>query len=196
MALADTLASAGDWAGARAVLDQGAGDIEATGDKLAIARRDAMLASLRADPDGSRPPPPILFGGREMPVTVEEVERLGRRSESPEERCDITALALGSGHTRAAIDLVLEAQASFHRDQDALGLARCFHLLADAAQLQGRGDTALDFTRHALGLEQDVQDVPGQIGSYCYVRCVHHTHRTSWSGAHGGSCLSAARPST
>jgi hypothetical protein len=165
MALADTLASAGDRAGALAVLEQGGREIEATGDELAIGKSDAMRASLSAD-RGSRRPSPTLFGGRETAVTAEEIERLRRQSESPEESCDIAALALGGGLVHAAIDLVLEAQTSFHRGQDALGLARCFHLLADAAQLEGRWDNALDFTRHALALEEDVQDEQGQIGSY------------------------------
>jgi hypothetical protein len=166
MALADTLAGAGDPAGALALLDQGAREIEATGDKLAIGRRDAMRASLPAHRGGSRHRIPILFGGRERAVTAEEIERLRRKSESPEESCDIAALALGGGLARAAIDLVLDAQASFHRTQDPTGLARCFHLLADAAQLDARWDNALDFTRHALALEEDVQDEQGQIGSY------------------------------
>lgn len=143
-----------------------AAEIEATGDELAIGKRDAMLASLRSHHVGARGPSPILFGGREMAVTAEEIAQLRSQSESPEERCDIAVLALSGGHTRAAIDLVLEAQASFHRAHDALGQARCFHLLADATQLEGRWDTALDFTRHALALEEDVQDVQGQIGSY------------------------------
>jgi hypothetical protein len=34
---------------------------------------------------------------------------------------------------------------------------------ADAAQVDGRWDGALDFTRHALKIEQDL---PGQIASY------------------------------
>ena len=164
--LANTLVVAGDRAGAQEILDQGAKVVEATGDPLAIAKHNEMLASLRINRSDPRPAPPPLFVDGEANLTLEQVRQLRCRCESALQKCDIAALALGSGHTRAAVELILEAQAVFFRDCDAHGGARCFHLLADAAQLDGRWDSACDFTRHALTLEDDVQDVPGQIGSY------------------------------
>lgn len=129
-ALAETLACGSDSEGAKAVLDQGATVINRTGDQLAIAKRDAMLASL-CPHRLSRGP--LLFAGGDLGITMEQIEQLRHKIESAQERRDIAALALGSGHTRAAVDLLLEAQVSFHRDSDPQGLTRCFHLLADAA---------------------------------------------------------------
>lgn len=192
---ADTLARGGDPAGARAALEQGAGVIERSGDGLAVAKRDEMLASLRQQERGRRTPAPSLFADGDVRVAIEQIEPLRRKSESPQERCDIAALALASGHTRAAVDMVLQAQASFHADTDAQGLARCFHLLADAAQVEGRWDSALDLTRHALKLEQDLEDVSGQVGSYAALALqsmvVGRFDQAAWTAT---QCLELAHP--
>jgi tetratricopeptide (TPR) repeat protein len=166
IALADALASGGDRRGATSVLERGSAVIERTGDRAAIAKRDAMLASFRlrsADPGLA---PPMLFTAGEGTASLDRIEQLRQNCESATEQCDVAALALASGHVRVATDLLLDAQASFQQDHDPQGIARCFHLLADAAALGGRWDNAADFTRHALAIEEDVGDVAGQIASY------------------------------
>lgn len=192
--LADTLARGGDAAGARVDLEEGAGVIERSGDRLAIAKRDEMLASLREQERGRRTPAPLLFVDGDVRVTIEQIAELRRKSESPQEQCDIAALALASGHSGVAVDIVLQAQTSFHQDKDPQGLARCFHLLADAAQVDGRWDGALDFTRHALKLEQDPEDVPGQIASYAALSLqsivVARFNQAVWAAT---ECLKLAR---
>lgn len=67
---------------------------------------------------------------------------------------------------RVATELILDAQESFQQDYDSQGMARCFHLLADAAALGGRWDHAADFTRRALAIEEDAGDMEAQIASY------------------------------
>jgi tetratricopeptide (TPR) repeat protein len=194
IALADTLARGGDAAGARVALEEGAGVIERSGDRLAIGKRDEMLASLREQERGRSTPAPLLFVDGDVRVTIEQLAELRRKSESPHEECDIAMLALASGHVGAAIEILLQVQASFHQNDDSQGLARCFHLLADAAQVDGRWDGALDFTRHALALEKDLEDVPGQIGSYAAMSLqsivVARFDQATWAGA---ECLKLAR---
>ena len=195
IALADTLARGGDPAGARAALEEGAGVIERSGDRNAIAKRDEMLASLRRQERGRRTPAPLFFADGDVRVTIEQIAELRRKSESPQEQCDIAALALASGHTRAAVDIVFQARASFHQDTDPQGMARCLHLLADAAQVDGRWDGALDLTRHALKLEKELEDMPGQIGSYAALALqsmvVERFDQAEWAAT---QCLELARP--
>ena len=128
-----------------------------------------------------------------MVVSLERIEQLRHKIESAAEQCDIAAMALGSGHTRAAVDLVLDAQASFHQDSDTQGLARCFHLLADAAAIGGRWDNAADFTRHALKLEQDIEDVAGQISSYAALALQFiEVGQVNFAGQAATQCLARA----
>jgi tetratricopeptide (TPR) repeat protein len=196
-ALADTLARGGDPAGARAVLEDGAAVIEHSGDRLALAKRDDMLAALRQQEQGGRIPAPLLFadGNVRVSVTSEQLVQLRRKSESPHELCDIAALALVSGHTQTAVDILLHAQASFLQQSDTQGQVRCFHLLADAAQVEGRWDSAIDFTRHALNLAEDLDDLPGQTSSYAAMAlqsmAVDQFDRAEWAARH---CLRFARP--
>lgn len=194
IAFADTLARGGDAAGARAVLEEGTGVIERSGDRLAIAKRDEMLASLREQERERLTPAPLLFVDSDVRVTIEQLAELRRKSETPQEPCDIAVLALASGHFGAAVDIVFQAQALFHQKDDPQGLARCFHLLADAAQADGRWDGALDFTRHALAIEQDLEEVPGQIASYAALSLqsivVARFDQAAWAGA---ECLKLAR---
>jgi tetratricopeptide (TPR) repeat protein len=194
ISLADTLARGGDATGARIVLEDGAGVIERSGDRLAVAKRDEMLASLREQERGPRMPAPLLFADSDVRVTIEQLAELRRKSETPQEECDIAVLALASGHFGAAVDIVLQAQASFHQKDDPQGLARCFHLLADAAQADGRWDSALDFTRHALAVEQDLEDVPGRIASYAAMSLqsivVARFDQAVWAGT---ECLKHSR---
>jgi tetratricopeptide (TPR) repeat protein len=195
IALADTLARGGDRAGARVALEQGAAVIERSGERLAIAKRDDMLASLSQQERGWQMPPPLLFADSNVHVALEQIEPLLRKSESPQERCDIAALTLASGHTCVATDIVLQAQADFQTDSDARGVARCFHLLADAAQVGGRWDSAADLTTYALKLEQDLEDVPGQIASYGALAlqsiAVERFDRAEWAAT---ECLKRADP--
>jgi hypothetical protein len=182
---------------AHEILDQGAKVVEATGDPLAIAKHNEMLASLRINRSDRIPRLRALFVDGEANLTPEQVRRLRCRCESAQQKCDIAALALGSGHTRAAVELIIEAQAVFFRDGDAHGRARCFHLLADAAQLDGRWDSACDFTRHALTLEDDVQDVPGQMGSYTALALQFlELEQLDDAESAAKECLARAGPST
>jgi tetratricopeptide (TPR) repeat protein len=195
IALADTLARGGDREAARVALERGAAVIERSGERLAIAKRNDMLASLRQQERGWQMPPPLLFADGDVRVTLEQIEPLLRKSQSPQERCDIAALALASGHARIATDIVLQAQADYQKDSDARGLARCFHLLADAAQVEGRWDSAADLTTHALKLEQDLEDGPGQIASYGALAlqsiAVERFDRAGWAAT---ECLKRAAP--
>jgi tetratricopeptide (TPR) repeat protein len=194
IAFADTLARGGDAAGARATLEEGAGVIERAGDRLAIGKRDEMLASLRSQEQGRSARAPLLFVDGDVHVTLEQLAELRRKSESPQEACDIAMLALASGHAGAAVEILLQAHASFHQKDDSQGLARCFHLLADAAQADGRWDSALDCTRHALALEQDLEDVAGQVASYAAMSLqsivVARFNQAGWAG---DQCLNLAR---
>jgi tetratricopeptide (TPR) repeat protein len=183
VALATTLAADGDRASALDVLDKAKDVIDSTGDPLAIARRDAMVASLKAADDRSGPPPLFsdtfwysgaeglsfhcaLLGPFMERVPVETVERLRRATESAADTCELAALAIRSGATRAAVEMLLEAQTSFHANNDEEGLARCFHLLADVAHVDRRWDEALDLTRYALNVEQALEHVAGLVASH------------------------------
>ena len=166
IALADTLASGGDRRGATSVLEKGAGVIERTGDRAAIAKREAMLASFRLRSADAALAPPTLFTAGKGTASPDRIRQLRQNCESATEQCDVGALALASGHVRVATDLIIDAQASFQQEYDAQGVARCFHLLADAAALGGRWDNAADFTRHALAIEEDIGDVLAQTASY------------------------------
>jgi len=70
------------------VLDEAKDAIDSTGDRLAIAKRDAMIASLKASGDRSGPPPLFSDGfsnsGATGPdiVPAERIEQLRRASES------------------------------------------------------------------------------------------------------------------
>lgn len=197
IALADTLARAGNPAAARATLEQGAAVIENSGDELAVAKRDDMLASVRQQEQDARIPAPLLFADIDARLTIssEQLAQLRRKSESPHELCDIAALALVSGHTQSAVDILLQAQGTFFQQSDTEGQARCFHLLADAAQLEWRWDNAIDFTRHALKLAEELDDLPGQTSSYAAMAlqsiAVHRFDRAEWAA---GRCLSLVRP--
>ena len=134
-----------------------------------------------------------LAGGAEQAGDYRE--QLRHKSESAAEQCDIAAMALGSGHTRAAVDLVLDAQASFHQDSDTQGLARCFHLLADVAAIGGRWDNAADFTRHALTLEDEIEDAAGQISSYAALSLQFiEVGQVNFAGGAATQCLARAGP--
>jgi tetratricopeptide (TPR) repeat protein len=197
IALADTLARSGNPAGARAVLQEGAAVIKHSGDRLALAKRDDMLVSMRQQEQGGRIPAPLLFADDNMRVSVTSAQlaQLRRKSESPHELCDLAAMALVSGHTQDAVDILLQAQTSFLQQSDTQGQARCFHLLADAAQLEWRWDSAIDFTRHALKLAEDMDDVPGQTSSYAAMAlqsmAVDQLDRAAWAAR---QCLNLAGP--
>jgi hypothetical protein len=104
----------------------------------------------------------VLFAEAEGPATPAHIEHLRSLCESAADRCDVAALALWSNLVGPAVALVLEAQAQFHAASNLDGVARCFHLLADAAQIEGRWDAAADHTRFALKLHTDMQDMGAQ----------------------------------
>ena len=126
-----------------------------------------MLASLRRAglAHASGPGWPVLFAGVQPGVTLAQLDQRRGLCESAADRCDVAALALGSGHVKAAENLALEAQARSHEDGDLDCVARCFHLLADAAQIEGRWDSAADHTRFALRLHASLQDIGAQTRS-------------------------------
>jgi tetratricopeptide (TPR) repeat protein len=172
LTLARALAGDGDRAGALDVLGKAKDAIDSTADRLAIATRDAMVATLTAADDRSGPPPFFsdkLSNHRAAGLDrapVEVIESLRRATELAAEKCELAALAIRSGETRAAVEMLLEAQAGLHGNNDEEGVARSFHLLADAAHVDGRWDEALDLTRYALEVEEALKDVPGVIASY------------------------------
>lgn len=68
-------------------------------------------------------------------------------------------------------------------------------MLADAAQIEGRWDSALDLKRLALEIEKDLEDVPAQIGSYAALAfqsmVVERFDQAAWAAT---QCLELAHP--
>jgi len=165
VALADVLASSAPER-ARALLEETRDLVDATGDPIAIGKRDAMLASIRralGRPRGAGWP--ALFARPQASAALERIEQLRPLCESASEQCDLAELALQSGHAGPAVTLLLDAQRAFRFDNDVAGIARCFHLLADAAQIDGRWDSAADHTRLALQIHVEMKDMPAQTRS-------------------------------